>query len=112
MYTRSAMGMPVSENAMKELMCRVLGNLLQDGFVAKYADDLHSGGNSSEQLLHNWTKSPVCLSVKQSTSASKTFDVFQVNDHLRMNLVTRLTRCKLPSQLCSHAPGMKSLISA
>lgn len=33
-YTRCAMGMPGSETALEELMCRVLGDCLQDGYVA------------------------------------------------------------------------------
>ena len=32
-YTRCAMGMPGSETALEELMCRVLGDCLQDGFL-------------------------------------------------------------------------------
>ena len=33
------MGMPGSETALEEIMCRVLGDLLQEGIVAKLADD-------------------------------------------------------------------------
>ncbi|CAB3998268.1 Retrovirus-related Pol poly from transposon opus [Paramuricea clavata] len=40
-YTRCAMGMPGSETALEELMCRVLGDCLQDGITAKLADDLY-----------------------------------------------------------------------
>lgn len=54
-YQRAAMGMPGSETALEELMCRVLGPLLQAGFVAKLADDLFCGGNSFEELLSNFT---------------------------------------------------------
>ena len=39
-YVRFVMGMPGSETALEEVMCRVLGPLLQDGSVAKIADDL------------------------------------------------------------------------
>ena len=53
-YTRCAMGMPGSETALEELMCRVLGDLLQEGSVAKLADDLYCGGNSPAELLTNW----------------------------------------------------------
>ena len=53
-YTRSAMGMPGSETALEELMCRVLGDLLKEGVVAKLADDLYCGGNTVDELLHNW----------------------------------------------------------
>ena len=42
-YTRAAMGMPGSEVALEELMCRVLGDLLQEGIVVKLADDLYFG---------------------------------------------------------------------
>ena len=46
MYTRCAMGMPGSETALKELVNLVLGDLLQDGIVAKLADDLYCGADS------------------------------------------------------------------
>lgn len=55
-YARSAMGMPGSETALEEVMCRVLGPLLQDGVVAKIADDLYCGGNTPLELLHNWKR--------------------------------------------------------
>ena len=53
-YTRSAMGMPGSEIALEELMCRVVGDLLQAGILAKIADDLYVGGDSPSELLQNW----------------------------------------------------------
>ncbi|XP_066019216.1 uncharacterized protein [Pocillopora verrucosa] len=55
-YARSTMGMPGSETALEEVMCRVLGPLLQDGVVAKIADDLYCGGNTPLELLHNWNR--------------------------------------------------------
>ena len=55
-YARSAMGMPGSKTALDELMSRVLGDLLEEGIVAKITDDLYCGGNSPEELLQNWTK--------------------------------------------------------
>ena len=55
-YARCAMGMPGSETALEELMCRVLGDLLQEGVVIKLADDLYCGGNSPQELLHNWSR--------------------------------------------------------
>ena len=55
-YTRSAMGMPGSETALEELMCRVLGDLLEEGVVVKLADDLYCGGNSPDDLLYNWKR--------------------------------------------------------
>ena len=59
-YTRCATGMPGSETAPEELMFRVLGNCIQDGIVAKLADDLYCGGNTLDELLSNWKKSPGC----------------------------------------------------
>ena len=55
-YVRSGMGMPGSETALEEVMYRVLGPLLQDGSVAKIADDLYCGGNTPRELLHNWKR--------------------------------------------------------
>ena len=55
-YTRSAMGMPGSETALEELMCRVLGDLLHEGIVVKLADDLFCGGDTPQELLHNWSR--------------------------------------------------------
>ena len=53
-YTRCAMGMPGSETALEELMCRVLGDFVETGGVAKIADDLYCGGESIEELLSIW----------------------------------------------------------
>ena len=47
MYARSAIGMPGSETALEELMCRVLG------VVAKIANDVSCGADSPAELLHN-----------------------------------------------------------
>ena len=55
-YTRSAMGMPGSETCLEELMSRVLGDLIQEGRVAKIADDLYVGGNSPIEVLNNWRR--------------------------------------------------------
>jgi hypothetical protein len=50
------MGMPGSETALEELMCRVLGDLLAEGIVTKLADDLYCGGNTPTELLHIWKR--------------------------------------------------------
>ena len=54
MYTRSAMGMPGSETALEEMMCSVFGDLIQEGCVTKFADDLYCGSDSPKTLLSNW----------------------------------------------------------
>lgn len=46
--------MPGSETALEELMCRVLGDLLQKVIVAKIADDLYCGGSTPKELVDNW----------------------------------------------------------
>ena len=55
-YARSAMGMPGSETCLEELISRVLGDLIQEGCVAKIADDLYVGGNSPIEVLDNWRR--------------------------------------------------------
>ena len=72
-YTRSAMGMPGSETCLEELMSRVLGDLIQEGCVAKIADDLYVGGNSPIEVLDNWRrvlallqKNNLCLSAAKT----------------------------------------------
>ena len=37
-------------------MCPIIGDLLQEGIVAKLADDLYCGGSTPQELLHNWEK--------------------------------------------------------
>ena len=77
-YARCAMGMPGSESALEELMCRVLGDFLQAGIVTKLADDLYCGGNSPDELVTNWKRvlqalqwSQLCLSPSKTTIAPK-----------------------------------------
>ena len=52
-YTRCAMGMPGSETALEELVCRILGDFLQEGSVAKLGDDLFCWGETLDELLKN-----------------------------------------------------------
>ena len=73
-YTRCEMGMPGSETALEELMCRVLGDLLQDGKVAKIANVFYCGGNSPEELLSNWhSVLQVVSKINTDLSATRTF---------------------------------------
>ena len=37
-------------------MFRVLSNCIQDGIVAKFADDLYCGGNTLDGLLSHWKR--------------------------------------------------------
>jgi hypothetical protein len=52
-YTQCAMGMPGSETALEDLMCRMLGDFLQEGSVAKLADDLFCGGDTLDEVWRN-----------------------------------------------------------
>ena len=72
-YTRSAMGMPGSSEYLHELMSRVLGDFVQEGFVILLADDIHVCGNSEEEILFNWERVLERLSANNlSLSAKKT----------------------------------------
>ena len=52
-YTQSVMGMPGSGTTLKELLNRVLGDLIQEGAVTKIANDLHVSGHSPSSMLLN-----------------------------------------------------------
>ena len=47
------MGIPGSETTLEELMCRVLGDLLQEGCTD---DNFYCGGSTHQELLTNWRK--------------------------------------------------------
>lgn len=67
------MGMPGSEMALEELTCRVLGHFVQEGVVAKIADDLYCGGNTQQELINNWERVLDALQrCSLNLSASKT----------------------------------------
>ena len=72
-YTRSAKGMPGSETCLEELMSRVLGDLIQEGCVAKIADNLYVGVYSPIEVLDNWRRVLALLQKKNlRLSAVKT----------------------------------------
>ena len=50
------MGMPGSETALEELVCRVLGDFLQEGCATKLANDLYCGGDTPQELIANWCR--------------------------------------------------------
>ena len=53
-YTRSVMGLPVSEAALEEVLSRVLGDLMADGGCVKLSDDLYFGSDSVDTLADIW----------------------------------------------------------
>ena len=72
-YLRSAQGMPGSSETLEELMSTVLGHLVQQGRVAKIADDLYVGGNTVAELCSNWADVlQILLSNGFHLNASKT----------------------------------------
>lgn len=50
------MGMPGLKTVQEELICRVLGNLLEEGIVVKLTDDLYCGAETLEQLAVNFPR--------------------------------------------------------
>ena len=119
-YTRSAMGMPGSETALEELMCRVLGDLLEKGTVAKLADDLYCGGDTLDELLQNWrmvlqalrkcrlrlsaTKTVVCPKSTTILGWIWSSGTIQASPHR----VATLSTCSAPEKV----RGMRSFIGA
>ena len=55
-YQRSVMGLPGSEDALEEVLCRILGEMIQRGGVVKMADDLYCGANTIDELLDIWSE--------------------------------------------------------
>ena len=53
-YQVAAQGMPGSSEALEEMLCTILGEYVQQGWVAKIADDLNVGGESTSELLQHW----------------------------------------------------------
>ena len=88
--TRSAMGMSGSEIALEEMMCRVRGDLIEEGFVAKLTDDLYCGGDNPEALLNNWRRVLQALD-RCNLRLSRTKTVICPKNHLfsRLDMVPR-----------------------
>jgi hypothetical protein len=64
------MGTPGSEACLEELMCCVLGDLIQEGCITKFADDLYYGGE--EEAFRNWSQVLAALKLNNLyISASK-----------------------------------------
>ena len=107
-YVKAAMGMPGSETALEELMSRVTGDLLQEGCVAKIADNLFCGGNTIDELYDNWSrvllalsKSNLRLSASQTVICPKSTDILGwvwSNGTLSASphVITTLSTCSQP----------------
>ena len=123
-YVKSAMGMPGSESALEEVMCRVLGNLIQAGQVVKLADNLYCGANSLTELCNIWenilkslSRNNIHLSASQTVINPKSTNILGwvwSNGTLSANphSVCTLKTCKRPetvSQLRSYVGAYKVL---
>ena len=53
-YLVASQGLPGSSEWLEELLSLLFGSMVQEGWVAKVADDLYVGGDTVEQLHHNW----------------------------------------------------------
>ena len=63
----------IRETAVEELFCRVLGDLLEEGVVAKLADAIYCGGNTIAELQRNVRRLLQCFADSGlRLSASKT----------------------------------------
>ena len=118
-YVRSAMGMPGSETALK-LTCRVLGHFVQEGVVAKIADDLYGGGHTQQELLNNWERvldalqrcnlnlsaSQTSIAPKQATTLGQLWQLgtIQTTSHQ----ISTLSSCQLPKTVTA----LRSFIGA
>ena len=45
-----------SSETLEELMCVILGHMIQEGTIAKISNDLYVGGNNIEELYNNWSR--------------------------------------------------------
>ncbi|XP_014678553.1 PREDICTED: uncharacterized protein LOC106818350 [Priapulus caudatus] len=101
-------------------MCRILGDLLVEGVVAKLADDLYCGGDTPEELLHNWErvlqamrKSGMVLSAPKTIIAPGSTTILgwiwsQGQIHASPHRIASLSTCEPPMSV----KAMRSFIGA
>lgn len=124
MSVRSAMGLPGSETALEELICRVLGRFLEQGHVAKVADHLYCGADSVEDLLAVWRRDLSALrqyghhlSATKTTTAPVQITILgwvccQGTIQTSSQRVSALASCPVPKTvagLCSFIGANKNL---
>ena len=72
-YNRAPMGLKNMAEFLEEIVARVLGSCLAEGYITKISDDLIIGGNTIDELLSNWMNVLGKLSENNvSLSAEKT----------------------------------------
>ena len=85
-YAGLALGMPGSETALEELMCRVLGDLIHEGLVAKIADDLYGGADSPRVTAQLETSASGLSKSNLELFASKFCHQLQIYSDLGLDL--------------------------
>ncbi len=55
-YLVASQGLPGSSEWLEELLCLLFGEKVQEGWVAKVADDLYVGAMTIEDLFKNWSE--------------------------------------------------------
>ena len=81
-YTTLVMGMPGSSEMLQELLSRIFGNEMMEGWILIIADDMYICSNTPSGLLRNWevvlekmNKNGLTLSAVKTAVSPKTFDV-------------------------------------
>ena len=81
-YTTPVMGMPGSSEILQELMSRIFGNEMMEGWLLIIADDMYVCANSLDDLLVSWdvvlekmSKNGLSLSATKTIVCPKSFDV-------------------------------------
>ncbi len=70
-YDRGSSGLRNMSEFLEELMCRIFGDYIMEGFMTKNADDLFVGGSTIPELLENWEKCLQRLSENNLTLSAK-----------------------------------------
>ena len=81
-YCVACQGLPGSSEWLEELLSLLFGSLIQEGWVAKVADDLYVGGNSFEHLFDNWSQ--VLLILFENGLKLKGIKTFIVPMHMQI----------------------------
>ena len=100
-------------------MCHVLSDFIEEGFVARLADDLYCGGDTPEALLNNWRvlqaldRCNLRLSSTKTVICPKTTSILgwiwsQGRLSANLHRIAALASCPPPSTV----KGLRSFISA
>lgn len=119
-YRVGCMGLPGVEVALEELTCRIFGDLVQLGVMAKVADDIYIGGSTIAELhnnfkivLHRLKDNNLKLSARKTVIAPKEVNILgwiwsagkiRASPHK----LTGLSECKPPSTVSA----MRAFIGA